>query len=276
MPSRRRASVATLAALLALGAAGCEAEDRPDRPSVPDTPWPDQDPELVIDVTAGADSRTPGFVVTPSSASVTVVTAGGARLRLLPGPTPDDQAALFPGSGPAGKGRLAVLRVDPGTGGPLLEPGDQEFQLGLDLVLPQTVVRTETDNGDNLLQRGLFGDEDQLKLQVDGGEPSCRVAGDDGEVTVEADTSLATGEWFRLRCQRTHGRLTLYVGRIEQDGAVPSWTHWSEEGETGTVEFDDEAALVSVGGKLNPQGGVVPDAPDQFSGALAHVVYDVR
>lgn len=277
MPSRRLAPVAMVAALLALGLTGCEAEEqRPGPPAVADTPWPDRDPELVIDVEAGAGSRAPDFVVTPSSASVGVVTAGGGRLRLHPGPAAGDVAALFPAPEPASRGRLAVLRVDPGAGVPLLEPGDREFQLGLDLVLPGTAVRTDTDDGDNLLQRGLFGDEGQLKLQVDGGEPSCRVAGDDGEVTVDADTSLATGEWFRLRCQRTERRLTLYVGRIGPDGLVTSWTHWSEDGRTGTVEFADEAAVISVGGKLNAQGGVVPDAPDQFSGALAHVVYEVR
>jgi hypothetical protein len=279
MPTRRVSRAGLAAALLSVAVTACEGSDRDsfEPPQVAETPWSEPAPDLVIDAVAGTNEAPVAFMVKPPSASVSTVSAGGARLRSVPGPVPEHPGVLFPGAVAAGRGRLAVLRVDPGMGSsPLLEPGDADFQLGLDVLLPHPAVRSDTDNGDNLVQRGLFGDEGQLKLQIDGGQPSCRVAGDEGVVTVEADTALTSGTWFRLRCQRTRGRVTLYVGRIDPTGMVTSWSHWSEEGATGRITFGDPAPLISIGGKLSPQGGVVPDAPDQFSGALSQVVYGAR
>ncbi|MFN8188920.1 MAG: hypothetical protein U0R78_00545 [Nocardioidaceae bacterium] len=271
----RPPSVAAAAMLVLLVVGGC-GDDDPDRqPVAAATPWSDEAPELVLDVISSPGAL-PAFALEPSDVTVEVVAAPGGRLSTVAGPSASTGAVLFPTTAASSKGRDAVLRVVAPDDSGVLEPGSRDFWFGLDLRFPEETTSSEADNGDNLLQRGLFGDTGQLKLQADNGVPSCRVAGESGDVTVKANAPLPTERWFRVRCQRTAGLVTLYVGEIAASGTVEEWEHWSEEGPTGEIDFADPAPAVSIGGKLNPQGGLVEDAPDQFNGALAHVVYGVR
>jgi|GEM_PF-5883441 len=262
-----------MAALLLLLAA-CD-DDPVGPPAVATTPWSDVAPDLLLEITS-TPGDAPAFDIDPVDVTADIVTGPEGRLTTTAGPSSGTAAVLFPTAEAASRGRDAVLRLLAPDDSDVLEPGPEDFWFGLDLRFPEQAVSSDADNGDNLLQRGLFGDTGQLKLQADNGVPSCRVAGESGDVTVKAATPLPTEQWFRVRCQRTPHQVTLYVGAIDSSGAVTEWQHWSEEGPTGDVDFADPAPAVSIGGKLNPQGGLVEDAPDQFNGALAHVVYGTR
>lgn len=262
-------------AMLLLLLVGCSDDDRDGPPPDAAKPWSDEAPDLVLDVISSPGDQ-PSFALEPPDLAVEVVAAPGGRLQTVPGPTGAAGAVLFPSVEESTQGRDAVLRVIAPDDSRVLEPGSADFWFGLDLQFPEATSSSDADNGDNLLQRGLFGDTGQLKLQADHGVPSCRVAGESGDVTVKADAPLPTGPWFRVRCQRTAGQVTLYVGEVDASGTVEAWRHWTEEGPTGEIDFPDPAPAVSIGGKLNPQGGLVEDAPDQFNGALTHVVYGVR
>lgn len=265
--------VATAALLLLLGA--CGDDDPVGPPAVAAVPWSDETPDLLLEITSSPGAP-PAFDIDPVDVTADIVTGSGGRLTTTAGPASGTAAVLFPTAEVSSRGRDAVLRLVAPDDSDVLEPGPQDFWFGLDLKLPEQTVSSDADNGDNLLQRGLFGDTGQLKLQADSGVPSCRIAGESGDVTVKAATALPTEQWFRVRCQRTPQQVTLYVGAIDATGSVTEWQHWSEEGPTGDVDFADPAPAVSIGGKLNPQGGLVEDAPDQFNGALAHVVYGTR
>ncbi|MFT3874338.1 MAG: hypothetical protein QM714_17110 [Nocardioides sp.] len=270
--ARRPLVAALLGAVLLLAA--CSPDHKP--PAERAAPWPD-DPDLLIDFTQPTGGAVPGIVATPADTEVETVAVGGARLSQRPGPGPGSTAAVFPSEDEAVDGGLLALTITPPDDDEAFAPGGRDFVFGVDVLLPVPSSRSEEDNGDNLVQRGLFGDTGQVKLQVDDGVPSCRVAGDQGVATVKAASGgLATETWFRLRCQREGDRLTLYVGRLDDEGDVASWEHWSAVHSTGTVSFPDPATPISVGAKLNPRGGLVVRAPDQFNGALAHVVFTLR
>jgi hypothetical protein len=185
-------------------------------------------------------------------------------------------AAQFPDPGAAARGDLAALALTPVGDTDTLTPGGHDFAFGRDMQLPETGDQGEgTDDGDNLMQRGLFGSSGQFKLQVDGGRPSCRVAGDEGEALVKATGVLEAGQWYRLRCERVGDRVDLFVGTLDASGSV-TWEGWSKAGKTGDIGPGTTPATMSVAAKLNPEGELVLDSPDQFSGLLDRVLFAVE
>ena len=124
----------------------------------------------------------------------------------------------------------------------------------LDVLLPETGgQRAGIDDGDNLMQRGLFGGSGQFKLQIDGGRPSCRVAGDDGEVLVKATGAVELGTVVpaAVRADRRPGR-PVRRHAWTTSGDV-TWQGWSEDGTTGDIGAGTPPATLSVAAKLNPE-----------------------
>ncbi|MEZ5095765.1 MAG: LamG domain-containing protein [Nocardioides sp.] len=265
--------------LLATFATGCEPGE-PEPPPMSDSPagqepWPDNDLDLVIDVRDEGEGKDPSFAVNPPTAHVTISTLGRGELRAVAGPA-GTTAVAFPSVEQSSQGNIAALHAVIDKFSTVFSPDAEDFQFGADVYFSEPPRRATGDDGDNLIQRGLFGEKGQIKLQVDNGVPSCRIAGDQGEALIKG-TRLAVGQWYRLRCQRDDDRVSLYVGRIRADGEVTRWALTSTTQPTGLIEFvGNRPAPVSIGGKLNPVGEVVADAPDQFNGALAHIVYDLH
>ncbi|MEZ5193578.1 MAG: LamG domain-containing protein [Nocardioides sp.] len=219
--------------------------------------------------------KDPSFAVNPPTAHVTISTLGRGELRAVAGPA-GTTAVAFPSVEQSSQGNIAALHAVIDKFSTVFSPDAEDFQFGADVYFSEPPRRATGDDGDNLIQRGLFGEKGQIKLQVDNGVPSCRIAGDQGEALIKG-TRLAVGQWYRLRCQRDDDRVSLYVGRIRADGEVTRWALTSTTQPTGLIEFvGNRPAPVSIGGKLNPVGEVVADAPDQFNGALAHIVYDLH
>ena len=264
---------------MALSASACQPGDQlpPLSSLTPDTtqPWPDTDLDLVINVRKPGGAGEASFVIDPPTANVIVATLGSGEIRYVPGPG-GGSAVKFPSIDEAADGNLAALHTVIDRYSTVFSPDAQDFQFGLDVYLSEEPRRTTGDDGDNLIQRGLFGQAGQLKLQVDNGIPSCRIAGDQGEALVEG-ARLEVRQWYRIRCQRAGDLVTMYVGDISESGEVARWKITSTTAPTGLIEFAGvSTAPVSIGGKLNLQGEIVTESPDQFNGALAHIVYDLH
>ncbi|MGL5859127.1 MAG: hypothetical protein ACRC35_12125 [Angustibacter sp.] len=209
---------------------------------------------------------------------VDVVTAVGGGLRAVSSHRSAKDAVSTPEF--TTDGPRAVLGVSgaPRSGGPdPLAPGNRKLTIAADVRLDDGRTSSKgagsSDNGDNVVQRGLFGGRGQYKLQVDGRQASCRVRGDAGEVLVTVERRLKPREWYRLTCTRSGNQVTLRVARYDPGGLIGGqWTE-RESAPIGSVEFDPAVPL-SVGGKLTDSGRLA-DQVDQFNGRIDAVSVDV-
>lgn len=161
----------------------------------------------------------------------------------------------------------AVLRVTPlGIGDPLA-PGGSNFSFGADFRKDSSSSGTSVDNGDNLIQRGLWGDSAQYKIEVDGGRPGCRIKGDGGSVAVRAPLQVDSRLWYRVRCSRVANTVTLTVKEYRADGTVRSVSAQGT-GTIGRLTWPKVRTPLSVGGKLAPDGALIRSATDQFNGLV--------
>lgn len=237
-------------------------------------PEPGGVPALVIDFETAPELGQPitTMAATVGSATLTSVGLGDGEVLVAAGPE-GGKAARFPTSPESAAGGRAVLRVDT-TGIDALAPGAHGFQFGVDLMYPEGSEGDSIgDDGDNVFQRGLFGDQGQFKLQVDHGRPACRIAGAERETLVKARETLEPDQWYSVWCQRAAGEITLFVAELGSTSDPVSWESWSVPDRAGPIPSGDGPVPVSIGGKLNPDGQVVTQAPDQFSGVLDNVVF---
>lgn len=199
------------------------------------------------------------------SADVTVdiVTLDGGSARGVPGRT--TTALDFPDYDGSGSYPRAVVRVrNDGSGDPL-SPGWSDFEFGADFRLDRRSSGRSVDNGDNLIQRGLWGSSGQYKAEVDDGRPTCVVRGDDGRVTVRAPHDVEREEWYRLRCLREGNAVTLQLTHYGSNGTAT--TTRTATGAIGTVSLSRSIPL-AVGGKLTESGSVAGWSTDQFNGLV--------
>ncbi|MCW2815503.1 MAG: hypothetical protein JWN84_2958 [Nocardioides sp.] len=206
-----------------------------------------------------------------------VTTAGGARVRRHLGA--DGTSArfgglatrpLFPGAA-AVPAAAVVVRPTGLTDG--LSPDAQPFSFGADVLVEQAAG--PSDAGDNVVQRGLWSDTAQYKVQLDRDVPSCRLAGPDGEVVVNADQRVLPGRWYRVRCARAGQLVTLTLATVDQDGRTRPVGTWTEQGPIGPLQMPREAPL-SIGAKVSADGVVVAVEPDPFDGLVDNVVVDIQ
>lgn len=172
----------------------------------------------------------------------------------------------------AGAPGFAIARVRSVASEDVLSPGERAFGFGADFSLDETSTGSDADDGDNLLQRGLFEGTTQYKVQVDAGRLSCRVAGLAGDVIVKAERRVQPGQWYRVRCFRYGDTVTLAVARLERDGVHGEWSTKDGSGPIGAVVMPKETPL-SVGGKLATDGSLFPASTDQFNGLVDRVMY---
>ncbi|MBM7518329.1 hypothetical protein [Nocardioides nitrophenolicus] len=206
-----------------------------------------------------------------ATVDITVATQAGGRLTWTPGRA-GGSAVRTPGyvaEGPVPAAAL-VVRTDPSAPDPL-DPGAADFVVGVDFRAdPATAGRAE-DDGDNLVQRGRFGQPAQLKLQLDHGVASCRLAGTLGEVLVQADQAVTPERWYRLTCTRSAGAVRMRLADLD-GGTDPR--EWAVTADPGTITFD--GVPLSIGAKLADHGRIAPGSADQFHGTIDRVVLDVR
>lgn len=222
-----------------------------------------------------------GGYVAPGAMVATVPNAGSSRLESSVSTSAGGRiiqdrglgsgfAVRFPrfAKGPT-PAAVLVLR-EAGTAG-RLSPDDRPFSFGADFSLDASSSGSATDNGDNLVQRGLATDPTQYKVQIDHGVPSCRIAGRAGEVVLKARSRVDPGAWYRVRCSRRGDQVTLMVRRLDGTGGREVVR---VEANLGAVRFASDVP-VSVGGKVAADGEVVTSATDQFNGLVDNVRFEL-
>jgi hypothetical protein len=166
---------------------------------------------------------------------------------------------------------FATITVVDDSGRDDLSPGKADFRFGTDFRLDDRSEGAASDNGNNLLQRGLFNSGMQYKLQVDGNRPSCRVEGSDGAVTVQSSHVVDSAAWYRVACARSGNDVSLRVIRL---GDQATWDD-TASGRIGTLDAPSRSTALSIGGKVNDGGAIVSSDSDQFNGRLDNVVVNI-
>ena len=225
--------------------------------------------ELYLDFDGETTGTTPNLDNSGSASLTTAVAAAGGGTVVAVRREGAGRAALLEPFDPETPAELAVVVVEPsGTRDPLA-PGTGAFTFGAAFRLDEKSSGSSVDDGNNVVQRGLFGD-DQYKIQIDQRRLSCRVAGSAGSVMVAADSALDAERWHRARCTRVDGTLTLVLVERTADGTEKHT--WTRSGTIGALSFDDAPPL-SVGGKVSDDGDVVRSSSDQFNGRIDNVFF---
>lgn len=214
---------------------------------------------------AGADSsRSSGSVPVTTAVS----TAGGGAIGSADGI--DGNAADFPAwdgsSAPFKRVAVTVRSNDPSDP---LSPGVRDFSFGASFLL-DAKTQGGNDNGNNLLQRGLYDDPSQYKLQIDEGHVSCRIEGGRGAPYVKSRTTVDRDTWYAATCSRVDGVMTLTVQPV--GGQAESQ---SVRSTAGSVGMGSPSVPLSVGAKVGASGTVVAGNADQFNGLVDDVFVDI-
>ncbi len=217
--------------------------------------------------------------ITPAgsgSYDITVVTSGGGGLVTLPGRNGGvDRALRFPPFAPVIAGPRAVIRVSATGPSDDLNPGPAPFAFGADIRLAApSQSSVGDDDGNNVVQRGLYADPTQYKLEVDEGLVTCRLKGSTGELTVTSKTPIEPATWYRLRCLRRADSVTLTVIRWAADGSTTR-SQDRGTGATGDLTPPDAGVPLTIGGKLSADGERIEAQSDQFNGLIDNVVLEI-
>jgi hypothetical protein len=273
---RRLLGVATLGA-----AAACGSTTQAEPPSSSAVPSPTRaaaaataGPELLLDfeslmtdsggVVPRVENRGTGAV----STQVVTLARGRARLGEGSGGSHGLRLPEFHAGVPA---PAAVLMMLPEDGTDVFSPDAAAFRFGADFNLDERSHGSEADNGDNLIQRGLYGDPAQFKIQIDRGVPSCRVVGQQGEAFVEAARPVVRKHWFRVTCERRGDRLELTLDDLTTSAAGETYV---TRAATGEIRMADARVPLSLGGKLSPSGEITASSTDQFNGLVDNVSFE--
>ena len=254
------ACVLTLAACSALPADSApSAATGPSSGAVPVVPSPRLGSDYVLLDFDGPDP----LVASSRSSVVGVRRAGDAPVRTTPSGD-GTRGLVFPAYASTAERRL-VLLVPPPSPSQVSPAPDLVF--GADVQLDEGSGAGAQDNGDNVVQRGLFADQNQLKLQVDKHVPSCTVRTPRLRAFVKLTHAMDDG-WYRLSCRYDGVTLDLAATPLGGSGGGPDVV--SAPAAAGALSFASSTGL-SVGGKVTADGALVKTQPDQFNGVLDNV-----
>lgn len=230
-------------------------------------------PELSLNaVLLDFDEENPLLLQTKGKVSARSLQANGGQLVQVPSGN-GTSALKFPIYDAGKNGPRLVLVLDSAGGRDELNPAGGDFSFGADLRLnAESAEKESDDNGDNVLQRGLFSDEFQYKLQVDKRVPSCTVKSGATRMFVKLEQRFDDG-WFRVRCDYRAGTLTVSASRILHD-QIEDVGSASVQASIKPLQFSVKTP-VTVGGKTTPEGELVFSESDQFNGDLDNVFVDI-
>lgn len=204
------------------------------------------------------------------SADVSVGLASSEGGELEPTKGPEGQPAFsFPPYRGAGRYPNAVIVVRNTTPEDQLSPLDRNFSYGATFRMDEKSLGRLSDNGNNLVQRGLYSDPVQFKLEADVDQrPGCTVRANGREARIVAVERVEPGTWYHVACQKRPGALTVVLMTFE-DGSWSPPTGRVDDTDVGALDFPNPATPVSVGGKVDDDGAVVTSEADQFNGDIA-------
>ncbi|MBK8075313.1 MAG: hypothetical protein IPK24_07045 [Kineosporiaceae bacterium] len=224
--------------------------------------------EITSVVNEGASAAT-------TTATVVKDTARAGRAITVASYAGSGTAADFPAFSTSGA--RAIMAIRPASGQPdTLNPGTARLEFGADIVLDSgtTAVSGSKDDGNNVVQRGLYNDKAQFKLEIDSGKPRCRVKGSGGAVEFSSSVKVTAGKRYRLKCLRPAGSntVTLTVAPIAADGTVGAATSTSRTASAiGSLNYSATVPF-TVGGKLSASLSLATPSSDQFNGVIDNVV----
>jgi hypothetical protein len=120
------------------------------------------------------------------------------------------------------------------------------------------------------MERGLYADRGQWKLQVDHGLVSCRIKGDQNSVVATVYPNVARGAWYRAGCARRGDTITATLRRL---GTARVYST-SVSRSIGSVNVSGYP--MSIGGKADRNGDAVSGNSDQFNGAVDNVRFQLN
>ena len=259
----RWAAVVTTLVVLAAAASCGEAEGVEPQSSATTPPRP----QLLLnfdDQEAGsAEGRQ---IQGQGSAAITVAVLSLNKPGTVFEPGVEGMALRFPRYTGQETGSYGALRIEPEA---WLSPGTSEFTFGADIKLDAVSNGSEVDNGDNVMQRGLFADPAQYKIQVDKHHASCVVRGAEGALTVKSKLKLTEAKWYRLTCHRLDKTVTLTVTEV---GSSEPPAVVEKTGEIGPLDMTGSETF-AIGAKIGADGDIVKSSTDQFNGAIDNVTY---
>lgn len=268
----RRAATGLAFGLLVLCACSEEAGPSVDRPSgsltrTPQGPALDLPDDPAVLLSPGEAGQPPQQLGRAPLMTRELSLAGG---DVRTGTTPEGGAAfVFPAFTREATYPRAVVVAQPTTRR-ALAPRRRSFEWGADILVDERSAGRAEDDGNNIIQRGLSVDPVMFKLEIDASmRPSCVAKGARGQVDVYAAQAIEPGTWYRLRCTRQKGSVTLYIGEYLPSGATTATTR-EDSGRVGAMAFADPATAFTVGGKVAEDGDIVRDATDQFNGSIAN------
>jgi hypothetical protein len=268
---RPRSRVLLLVVATSLVVAGCGGRQKDDDPARSDRGATRGDlPENAALLLAPDEKGTRFAQLGTAPVSISWTRIAHGQVRPIAGP--EDIAGLdMPDFTTSPVYPRAVLVVRSESGHDDLSPGDEDFWWGADFQLDAvSTAPTGPDNGDNLLQRGLWGESAEYKAEVDLRRASCVVHGAAGTLLVRARMSAQSGKWYRMRCYREPESLTVTVRELGPGGWGPT-TQARVSGPIGAVSFP-ASMPISIGGKIAENGDVIRRATDQFNGWIANPV----
>lgn len=219
---------------------------------------------LPFDAMTASQRLSDGFVMDnrgASSIGFEVLSLGGGSVGVV-----DDgkggRALRLPSHGGAARAYLATTKTSDLAG---LTPRWRDFAFSARFNLDQTSSGSASDNGDNLIQRGLWNTTGQYKIELDRSRVTCRVKGAAGAVQVTNPKVIQRGQWHTARCERSGGKITVVVTSPNGERVKASRT-----GKIGDVAFPQHIKL-SAGGKVGGDGKPLASASDQFNGAIDNI-----
>lgn len=202
------------------------------------------------------------------AAVATEVRGNQDALSIATGAPGSGNALRFPAFSPQGGETPVAIAVRAEAAGGL-DVGSGRFGIGVDISLDPQSAGSISDNGNNVVQRGLFDGPAQFKIEVDDGTVACRISGSSGVVYVRDSVRIEPQTWYRVGCVRDGDQVTLTVAEFD----TPSSSHRRIVGAGPTGDLRFSKAPLSIGGKVNANGDVLTGDADQFNGSIDNVVF---
>ncbi|TDU87105.1 laminin G domain protein [Kribbella voronezhensis] len=258
----------TLVALAAVPSCGPAAgAENDETAAVTTTPPPD--PQLLItfdDQEQGSAAGRDIIGEGSAAAEISLLSRNKQKATFVAGHQGGIALRTPPYSGES-SGSFSALRIEPEE---WLSPGLSDFTFGADVRLDAKSNGTAIDNGDNVMQRGLYADAAQYKIQVDKHHASCVIRGTDGAVVVKSKALLTSSKWYRLTCHRSDKTVKLTVQNLETNQPPETL---EKTGPIGTLDMIGSEPL-SVGAKIGEDGEIIGSSTDQFNGLLDNISYE--
>ncbi|MEJ7706505.1 MAG: UbiA family prenyltransferase [Nocardioidaceae bacterium] len=233
--------------------------------------WGGDPVELSLDSTRRSD----GDLNSNGSAALDIAVAqiNGGQMSFTDRGRSGGDALRTPAYDPGQDSSRAVLKITNTTGEDDLNPGTSRFVFGADFTIDvKSSDPLSTDNGDNLVQRGLSTDSTQYKLQLDHHVVTCSFTGSGGVFSISSTVTIEPDRWYRARCHRYLRSVAVVVTSWSDDGNPTTDTR-SKSGSPGDLTPAQASTPLSVGGKL--KGQTLLNANDQFNGQIDNVILQI-